>query len=177
MKDYLESWHLEFDILNFTVNNGNVLTVVSFTQKFVKNQVKHLQCFGLYGWFQQFKRFKEFKFNNDDTSRRIQHVDWTSIRHANVKLRYLILLYTIIILLLFLKAFIIHLYENWMYLNWMSIRFPRVILYTLNLRPVSRGYKNIQTFFSVDIFCELWIGLYSLGSYPVVETYSKLMII
>ena len=156
---------------------GNVLTVVSFTQKFVKNQVKHLQCCGLYGWFQQFKRLKEFKFNNDDTSRRIQHVDWTSIRHANVKLRCLILLYTIIILLLFLKAFIIHLYKNWLYLNWMSIRFPRVILCTLNLRPVSRGYKNIQTFFSVDIFCELRIGLYSLGSYPVVETYSKLMII
>ena len=156
---------------------GNVLTVVSFTQKFVKNQVKHLQCFGLYGWFQQFKRLKEFKFNNDDTSRRIQHVDWTSIRHANVKLRWLILLYTIIFLLLFLKAFIIHLYKNWLYLNWMSIRFPRVILCTLNLRPVSRGYKNIQTFFSADIFCELRIGLYSLGSYPVVETYSKLMII
>lgn len=173
---------MNLDILNFTswillLIMGNVLTVVSFTQKFVKNQVKHLQCFGLYGWFQQFKRLKEFKFNNDDTSRRIQHVDWTSIRHANVKLRWLILLYTIIFLLLFLKAFIIHLYKNWLYLNWMSIRFPRVILCTLNLRPVSRGYKNIQTFFSVDIFCELRIGLYSLGSYPVVETYSKLMII
>lgn len=173
---------MNLDILNFTswillLIMGNVLTVVSFTQKFVKNQVKHLQCFGLYGWFQQFKRLKEFKFNNDDTSRRIQHVDWTSIRHANVKLRWLILLYTIIFLLLFLKAFIIHLYKNWLYLNWMSIRFPRVILCTLNLRPLSRGYKNIQTFFSVDIFCELRIGLYSLGSYPVVETYSKLMII
>lgn len=173
---------MNLDILNFTswillLIMGNVLTVVSFTQKFVKNQVKHLQCFGLYGWFQQFKRLKEFKFNNDDTSRRIQHVDWTSIRHANVKLRWLILLYTIIFLLLFLKAFIIHLYKNWLYLNWMSIRFPRVILCTLNLRPMSRGYKNIQTFFSVDIFCELRIGLYSLGSYPVVETYSKLMII
>ena len=169
---------MNFDTLNFTVNNGECFNCYFIQPKVRKNQVKHLQCFGLYGWFQQFKRLKEFKFNNDDTSRRIQHVDWTSIRHANVKLQWLIHLYIIIIiLLLFLKAFIIHLYKNWLYLNWMSIRFPRVILCTLNLRPVSRGYKNIQTFFSVDIFCELRIGLYSLGSYPVVETYSKLMII
>ena len=176
MKDYLESWHLEFDILNFTVNNGECFNCCFIHPK-VRKKSSKTQCFGLYGWFQQFKRLKEFKFNNDDTSRRIQHVDWTSIRHANVKLWWLILLYTIIILLLFLKAFIIHLYKNWLYLNWMSIRFPRVILCTLNLRPVSWWYKNIQTFFPVDIFCELRIGLYSLGLYPVVETYYKLMII